>query len=253
MSSRYYSVDFGLVHLVSLDLNVYYMDSEKEWRAPQLEWFRKDLEAAAGNREAVPWIVVVSHYPMYCTSNSLASGAHQDGQGDTVEDSWTQDCWSYGGAIQQVRDDLEPLYAEFGVDARQVHQACPAGITVLILGLCIWSPLTLTCITWTQRKNGVPHNLSGSGKIWRQLRVTGRLCHGLSWYRTIPCTAPPTAWHQVHIRMAKEIRWKTPGLKTVGAMAVRSSRYAMTWSLSMQNSAWMLGRYTKHVQPVLQC
>lgn len=116
MSSRYYSVDFGLVHLVSLDLNVYYFDSEKEWRAPQMAWLKNDLEAAASNREAVPWIVVVSHYPMYCTSNSLASGKHQDGQGDTVEDSWTQDCWSYGGAIQQVRDDLEPLYAEFGVD-----------------------------------------------------------------------------------------------------------------------------------------
>jgi len=116
MSSRYYSVDFGLMHLVSLDLNVYYMDSEKEWRGPQLEWLKNDLAAAVSNREAVPWIVVMSHYPMYCTSNSLANGKHQDGQGDTLEDSWTQDCWSYGGAIQQVRDDLEPLYAKFGVD-----------------------------------------------------------------------------------------------------------------------------------------
>jgi hypothetical protein len=116
MSSRYYSVDFGLVHLVSLDLNVYYMGSEKEWREPQLAWLKNDLEKAASNREAVPWIVVVSHYPMYCTSNSLASGKHQDGQGDILEDSWSQDCWSYGGAIQQVRDDLEPLYADYGVD-----------------------------------------------------------------------------------------------------------------------------------------
>jgi len=33
------------------------------------------------------------------------------------ERSWSQDCWSYGGHIQEVRNDLEPLYAEFGVDA----------------------------------------------------------------------------------------------------------------------------------------
>merc|ERR1719263_505780 len=49
-----------------------------------------------------------------CTA--LPTGKHQDGQEDTEEDSWTQDCWSYGGKIQQVRDDLEPLYAEHGVD-----------------------------------------------------------------------------------------------------------------------------------------
>jgi len=116
MSSRYFSVDFGLIHFVSLDLNVYYMGSEKQWREPQLEWLKGDLAAAAKNREAVPWIVVMSHYPMYCTSNSLASGRHNDGQEDILEDSWTQDCWSYGGKIQQVRDDLEPLYAEHGVD-----------------------------------------------------------------------------------------------------------------------------------------
>lgn len=116
-SSRYYSVDLGLIHFVSLDLNAYYFNSDAQWREPQLSWLRRDLEAAHANRAAVPWIVVGSHYPMYCTSNSLATGAHDDGQDPSeIEDTWTQDCWSYGGKIQQVRDDLEPLYAEFGVD-----------------------------------------------------------------------------------------------------------------------------------------
>lgn len=116
MTSRYYSIDIGLIHFVSLDLNVYYFDSENPWKKPQLDWLNADLAAAAANRDAVPWILVGSHYPMYCTSNSLASGKHDDGQEDEAEDSWTQDCWSYGGKIQEVRDDLEPLYAKYGVD-----------------------------------------------------------------------------------------------------------------------------------------
>eukprot|EP01065_Artemidia_motanka_P048366 TRINITY_DN776_c0_g5_i1.p1 TRINITY_DN776_c0_g5~~TRINITY_DN776_c0_g5_i1.p1 ORF type:complete len:575 (+),score=204.51 TRINITY_DN776_c0_g5_i1:93-1817(+) len=115
-TSRFYSVDVGLVHFVSLDLNVYYFSQEAAWRQPQLDWLKADLEAAAKNRDAVPWIVCGSHYPMYCTSDSLANGKHQDGQGETEEDSWSQDCWSYGGKIQEVRGDLEPLYAKYGVD-----------------------------------------------------------------------------------------------------------------------------------------
>eukprot|EP01062_Namystynia_karyoxenos_P002094 TRINITY_DN10726_c0_g1_i1.p1 TRINITY_DN10726_c0_g1~~TRINITY_DN10726_c0_g1_i1.p1 ORF type:complete len:561 (+),score=165.43 TRINITY_DN10726_c0_g1_i1:89-1771(+) len=115
-TSRFYSVDIGLVHFVSLDLNVYYFSQEAQWRQPQLDWLKADLAAAAQNRDKVPWIVCGSHYPMYCTSDSLAEGRHEDGQGASKEDSWTQDCWSYGGKIQEVRNDLEPLYAKYGVD-----------------------------------------------------------------------------------------------------------------------------------------
>ena len=61
-SSRFYSVDIGLVHIAVLDLNVYYMDQDAEWRTPQLDWLKKDLAAAAANRATVPWVVVVSHY-----------------------------------------------------------------------------------------------------------------------------------------------------------------------------------------------
>ena len=54
-TSRYYSVDLGLVHFVALDLNSYYFDSEAAYIAPQLAWLEQDLAAAAANRANVPW------------------------------------------------------------------------------------------------------------------------------------------------------------------------------------------------------
>jgi len=68
-TSRYFSVDFGLIHLVAIDLNVYYgVDPCGEYCAnAQKEWLKRDLAAANANRDAVPWVVVMSHYPFYCT------------------------------------------------------------------------------------------------------------------------------------------------------------------------------------------
>jgi hypothetical protein len=66
-TSRYYSVDFGLIHFVALDLNMYNsVDTCGEpCRQAQLSWLAKDLEAANENRAVVPWIVAMSHFPLY--------------------------------------------------------------------------------------------------------------------------------------------------------------------------------------------
>ena len=68
-SSRYFSSDVGLVHLVALDFNLYYgADSCGEpCKAAQLAWFENDLQLATANRAAVPWIIVTSHFPIFCT------------------------------------------------------------------------------------------------------------------------------------------------------------------------------------------
>ena len=78
-TSRYYSVDFGLVHFVALDLNLYNgVDTCVEpCRESQLAWLKADLEAATKNRDNVPWIVAMSHFPLYC-SNCPAPG-HEPG------------------------------------------------------------------------------------------------------------------------------------------------------------------------------
>ena len=58
-----FSVDFGLIHLIGLDLNIYYYPSEMAgYRAAQLSWLAKDLVAV--DRSKTPWVVVTSHYPL---------------------------------------------------------------------------------------------------------------------------------------------------------------------------------------------
>ena len=115
-TSRYYSVDIGLIHFVALDVNVYYFSNEAQYRAPQLAWLARDLAAAVANRGDVPWIVLMSHYPMYCSSDTLSGPLHDDGQGDGPAGDF-KGCWSYAGRIAEVRGDLEPLMTRYGVDA----------------------------------------------------------------------------------------------------------------------------------------
>ena len=43
-TSRFYSVDVGLVHLIGLDTNIYYFDSENIYRKAQMDWLERDLE-----------------------------------------------------------------------------------------------------------------------------------------------------------------------------------------------------------------
>lgn len=56
-TSRYVSVDFGLIHMVGLDLNN--LDDD------QVAWLEADLAKANANRAAVPWVMVMSHFPIY--------------------------------------------------------------------------------------------------------------------------------------------------------------------------------------------
>ena len=68
-TSRYFSVDVGQAHLIALDLNSFFgcdpcgMPCMKA----QMEWLKKDLAAANKNREQVPWVLVFSHFPLFCT------------------------------------------------------------------------------------------------------------------------------------------------------------------------------------------
>lgn len=67
-TSRYFSVDMGLVHLVALDFNLYYgNDPCTDCADAQLAWLHADLAKATANRDAVPWIALMAHYPVFCT------------------------------------------------------------------------------------------------------------------------------------------------------------------------------------------
>ena len=66
---RFFSVDFGLVHLVALDLNMYFGtdDCGDACKQAQMAWLKQDLAKANSNRDQVPWVVAMSHFPFYCT------------------------------------------------------------------------------------------------------------------------------------------------------------------------------------------
>lgn len=55
------------MHLVALDFNTYYGDDPLNCAADQLAWLHADLKAAAANREVVPWIALMAHFPVFCT------------------------------------------------------------------------------------------------------------------------------------------------------------------------------------------
>jgi len=63
-TSRFVSANVGLIHLVGLDLNR--LDKE------QLAWLDQDLMHAHNNREAVPWIMVMSHFPIVSSKKIIS-------------------------------------------------------------------------------------------------------------------------------------------------------------------------------------
>jgi len=129
-TSRFYSVDFGLIHFVALDLNIYNAEDDcgEPCREAQLKWLKLDLAQANANRAAVPWIVAMSHFPLYC-SNCPKPG-HEPG------DWWNSEECEFAGHDESCKversgpkpkpkpgprhtdmvPDFEPLFMEHGVD-----------------------------------------------------------------------------------------------------------------------------------------
>jgi hypothetical protein len=92
-TNRYFSIDVGLLHIVVYN-TMQYLGLGDDLKRQQLAWLRSDLEKASApaQRERVPWILLATHVPMYCS----AIGEESVG-GDS-------------------RKDIEPLLLEFGVD-----------------------------------------------------------------------------------------------------------------------------------------
>ena len=148
-TSRWYSTDFGLVHLVNIEFNMYNADDDcgQTCRDAQLKWLEADLAAANANRAAVPWIVAFSHFPLYC-SNCPSAGREpphgaerstwkQAGVSAVGEAWWASEAceytghdrsctdWGPGGPPKRQADsptnldmvpDVEPLLMKYGVD-----------------------------------------------------------------------------------------------------------------------------------------
>jgi 3',5'-cyclic AMP phosphodiesterase CpdA len=92
-TNRFYSLDVGLLHIVVYN-TMQYLGLGGDMKREQLAWLRSDLARAAApaQRARVPWILLATHVPMYC------SALGEEGVG--------------GGS----REDIEPLLLEFSVD-----------------------------------------------------------------------------------------------------------------------------------------
>ena len=61
----FYSFNIGRAHIIALNAEAYfYLPSE--CAQTQYNWLENDLKEANSKREEVPWIVVLTHKPLYC-------------------------------------------------------------------------------------------------------------------------------------------------------------------------------------------
>lgn len=92
-SESYYSVDYGNVHLVSLNSYEVLNDADYifDTTSRQVEWLKKDLAA-----NQLPWTIVYFHYPPF-----TKSGSHDM---DTEE------------ALVKIRQNLVPVLERYRVD-----------------------------------------------------------------------------------------------------------------------------------------
>eukprot|EP00756_Hemistasia_phaeocysticola_P023628 Hpha_TRINITY_DN15904_c0_g2::TRINITY_DN15904_c0_g2_i2::g.74114::m.74114 len=144
-TSRYFSADVGLIHIVALDLNLYYGVDPcgDSCKSAQLEWLRKDLTLANANRDKVPWVIALSHFPLYCSGCHGANYMPLYYGSDAAETSgnvnataaklWSEkpsnlakaERWrgdgkpppgALGGSADVTIKEFEPLFDEFALD-----------------------------------------------------------------------------------------------------------------------------------------
>lgn len=142
-TSRYFSVDFGLVHLVGLTLNGYNgVDTcTTTCNEQQKAWLAADL--AAVDRTKTPWVIAFSHFPIYLSEKAgdeYDTGVLEDKAWLNAEEcEYCGHCLNCTDVFPQARDytpvqpadpladdkkytlgdarsDLEPLFYQYGVD-----------------------------------------------------------------------------------------------------------------------------------------
>jgi hypothetical protein len=133
-TSRYTSADIGLIHMVGLDLN--------DLDPAQLAWLEADLARVNQNRSKTPWIMVMSHFPLFHTqtaANANMSAAHYIGDermGEYAVDGTEMKfepcptggenakCQTVAQFQEALGNALQPLFRKHGVDvynAGHVH------------------------------------------------------------------------------------------------------------------------------------
>lgn len=90
----FYSYNLGAAHFIHISTELYTDDNKKESAMTQNNWLKQDLIEANNNRHIRPWIIVLTHHPLYC------SVIHRE----CVEEA------------EMFQDILEDLWFDYGVD-----------------------------------------------------------------------------------------------------------------------------------------
>ena len=72
--NMFYSFNVGPIHFISISTEFYYfLNYGIKMVANQYNWFVQDLEKAnlPQNRAKQPWIILIGHRPMYCSSERI--------------------------------------------------------------------------------------------------------------------------------------------------------------------------------------
>ena len=89
----FYSLDIGFIHYVFINTSLYLDKAFKIEAEVMTQWLSEDLGTANGNRELVPWVVVMQHHALYC------NGDAENQEGDL-------DCYYQSGILREILEDL---------------------------------------------------------------------------------------------------------------------------------------------------
>jgi hypothetical protein len=68
-NSMFYSINYKSLHLVSFSTEVYFTGTPGEIETAT-NWLEADLTEANKNRDQRPWIIFLTHHPIYCSAPS---------------------------------------------------------------------------------------------------------------------------------------------------------------------------------------
>ena len=68
-ANQYFSFDVGQIHFLAIDMDFY--DNYTLNQTAMMDWITNDLEMAVQQRDTVPWIIVLTHRPIYCSYSAL--------------------------------------------------------------------------------------------------------------------------------------------------------------------------------------
>eukprot|EP00039_Didymoeca_costata_P019413 m.337443 g.337443 ORF g.337443 m.337443 type:complete len:712 (-) comp18135_c0_seq1:199-2334(-) len=135
-TSRWYSTNIGLVHMIALDMMVYPGATPDEgpggvYQKAQKVWLEEDLKSV--DRSVTPWILAFAHHPLYCSSTTMGANSVEFNERPSHSQEHKQlhasqkvhlppgksfkGCLGTGeGFMEGARSDLEPLFLKYGVD-----------------------------------------------------------------------------------------------------------------------------------------